>query len=186
MSKSAIIELKNIEEIVTTEECNDEINKCYFMIKTLKMYSLKEHYHKLCEKQKEFDNAIKMAKKEEKKRKEENKKKELEESNLRKQQVEKEIQEGKIKKQMIMNEINKKKEELNEKEMLVNKYKTEIGFDILQHEIKQLEIELHQPIITSCRHPRQYVNEYCVNYHRVYECSFCGANLLFMSNNDTF
>ena len=119
MSKSATIELKEIKEIVTLEECNNEIKKCYFMINTLQMKSLKEHYDKLFEKQKEWsDNAIKMAKIEAKK--EEKKRKEIEESNLRKQQVEKEIQEGKIKKQMIMNEINKKKEEFNEKELLIN------------------------------------------------------------------
>ena len=67
MSKSATIELKEIEEIVTLEECNNEIKKCYFMINTLQMKSLKDHYNKLFEKLKEFDrnvsNAIKMAKK---------------------------------------------------------------------------------------------------------------------------
>ena len=47
MSKSATIELKEIEEIVTLEECNNEINKCYFMINTLQIKSLKDHYNKL-------------------------------------------------------------------------------------------------------------------------------------------
>ena len=194
MSKSVAIELKEIEEIVTLDECNNEIKKCYFMINTLQMKSLKEHYDKLFEKLKEFDrnvsNAVKMAKietmKKEKEEKEEKKRKELEESNLRKQQVEKEIQEGRIKKQMIMNEINMKKEELNEKEVLINKYKTEIGFDTLQNEIKQLEYVLKQPIITSCRHPKQYVREFLVNFHREYECTFCDAKLYFGSNYDTF
>ena len=121
-------------------------------------------------------------------RREEKKRKEFEESNLRKQRVEKEIQEGRIKKQMIKNEINKKKEELNEKEALINKYKTEIGFDTLQNEIKQLENILQQPLETSCRHPKQYVitKHNKLHYYREYECTFCGAELLFMSNYDTF